>query len=352
MKSQRIRKGVRRLRAYTPGEQWRVPGLVKLNTNENPYPPSPRVARACRELDAACLRRYPDPACAALRARLARLHGVAPDRIFVGNGSDEILALASRAFVEDDGSIGYFNPSYSLYPVLAAIRQVEARPVELGPAFEWRMPRAYRCSLFYMANPNAPTSVRYPHDTVARFCRDVPGVVLIDEAYVDFAREHCMDLARRLPNVLVMRTLSKSFSLAGLRVGYAVGARPLIAALFKLKDSYNVDAVAQRLALAALSDPGWMRRNTAKIRATRARLTRLLAERGASVLPSETNFLWLRPPRPGAREWYRRLRARRILVRYFPGRRTGRYLRVSVGTDAEVDALVAAMDSILSGSRT
>lgn len=338
-----IRRAVQAMTGYVPGEQPRRRGLIKLNTNENPYPPSPRVRQALRRVDLDALRRYPDPVSIQLRRRIARIHRCGTDQVFVGNGSDEILALCTRAFVEDDGCVGFFDPSYSLYGVLAQIRGVGSSPVPLGDRFEWRTPPTNgRDRLFFLTCPNAPTGIQYPKDKVARFCRGYRGVVVIDEAYVDFARWHCMDLALNLPNVLVMRTFSKSYSLAGLRVGYAVGARPLVEALFKIKDSYNLDAAAQRLALAALSDRGHMRRNAARIRASRERLARALRDLEFTVYPSETNFLWVRPPRVSAARLFRGLRERRILTRYFPGPRTGDHLRITVGTDAEVAALIRA----------
>jgi histidinol-phosphate aminotransferase len=340
-----IARHVAALAAYTPGEQPRESGIIKLNTNENPYPPSPRVAAALAAFDLARLRLYPDPMCRKLRESIAVLHGCSVDNIFVGNGSDEILALTTRAFVENDGSIGWFVPSYSLYPVLAEIRDVAARPVELAPGFAWAMPAGYRASLFLMTNPNAPTSLLFEKRQVAAFCRAFPGVVLIDEAYVDFSREHAMDLATAADNTntLVMRTLSKAYSLAGLRLGYTVGPAPLIAALYKIKDSYNVDMLAQLIAQAALEDPAHMRAHAARIRQTRARLTSALRGRGYGVLDSETNFVFARPPDGRAAELLAQLRRNRILVRHFPGPRTGEYLRITVGTDAEIDALLAAL---------
>jgi histidinol-phosphate aminotransferase len=333
---------------YTPGEQPAEPGIVKLNTNENPYPPSPRVAEALREFSAERLRLYPDPLCRTLRGAIAAEFGCDPAAVFAGNGSDEILALCTRAFVEDAGAVGYFDPSYSLYPVLADIRCAAKKPVELGPDFEWRMPTGCTASLFFLANPNAPTSVLYPRSEVESFCRDFDGVVLIDEAYVDFSSSHCMDLALRLENVLVMRTLSKSYSLAGLRVGYVVGAPPLIEALFKIKDSYNLSRLAQEIALAAVKDQPALRANVKKVIRTRGRLAAELAGLGFEVFPSATNFLWVKPPRLPARVLYQRLSARKILVRYFAGSRTGAYLRITVGADAQAAALLAALREILS----
>jgi len=344
--TQYIRKAIQQMTGYVPGEQPKKPGVVKLNTNENPYPPSPRVQAALERMQAECLQLYPDPLCSRLREALAKLHGCKPAAVFVGNGSDEILALCTRAFVEDNGRIGYFVPSYSLYPVLAAIRGVAQNPVELGPDFEWRMPSSSACSLFFLTNPNAPTGILYPRRLVRAFCERFRGVVVLDEAYADFARENCMELALKRKNVLVVRSLSKSYSLAGLRVGYAVGDPRLIEALFKVKDSYNVDAISQTLALAAVSDQEHMAANVRRIRATRRRLSRGLQAMGYVVYPSDTNFVWVKPPSIPARVVFEKLRRVDILVRYFPGPRTGDYLRITVGTDAATDALLFALKAL------
>jgi histidinol-phosphate aminotransferase len=337
-----IKKTVKAMQGYAPGEQPTDPQVIKLNTNESPYPPSPAVRAALQNLKVDTLRLYPDPVSLELRRKIAALHGGAPDNVFVGNGSDETLALCSRAFVEDDGAIGYFDPSYSLYPVLAQIRAVAARPVALGPDFAWTMPADYRASLFFLTTPNAPTGVQYPKAAIRAFCARFPGVVVLDEAYVDFAREHCMDLALECANVLVLRTLSKSYALAGLRLGYVVGAAPLIEALFKIKDSYNVDRITQAAALAALSDQAHMQALVARIKTTRRRTVTELEQMGFRVFPSETNFLWVKPPRISAAELYRRLREQNILVRYFTGPRTQDYLRITIGTDEQMQALVNA----------
>lgn len=348
--SARIRASVRALEAYTPGEQPRDPGLLKLNTNENPYPPSPRAVEALRAFDANRLRLYPDPVCAELRAAIGRLHGCEPGRVFVGNGSDEVLTLCVRAYVEPDGAVGFFDPSYSLYPVLAAAADVATRPVALADDFGWAMPPDYRASLFFLTRPNAPTGVAYPRETVEAFCARFPGVVVIDEAYVDFAPDSMMDLALKLKNTLVLRTLSKSFALAGLRVGYAVGDPELIGALYKLKDSYNVDALAQAIARAAIEDAGYMRAQAARITATRARVAEALGARGFVVTPSAANFLWVLPPAPGAEAWFAALRARKTLVRYFPGPRTGAHLRVTIGSEAEMERFLDDVDAIAKGA--
>ena len=337
-----IKKSVQAMQGYTPGEQPTNPQVIKLNTNESPYPPSPAVREALQSLKVETLRLYPDPVNLTLRRKITALHGGAPENVFVGNGSDETLALCSRAFVEDDGAIGYFEPSYSLYPVLAQIRAVTAHPVELGPDFVWTMPKDYQASLFFMTTPNAPTGIQYPKTEIRAFCARFPGVVLLDEAYVDFARENCMDLALECANVLVLRTLSKSYGLAGLRLGYVVGAAPLIEALFKIKDSYNVDRITQAAALAALSDQAHMQTLVERIKTTRRRTSADLENMGFRVFPSETNFLWVKPPRISAADLYRRLREQNILVRYFSGDRTQDYLRITIGTDEQMQALLNA----------
>ena len=341
-----VRPSVQELEAYTPGEQPQVAGLIKLNTNENPYPPSPAVGRALREFAADSLRLYPDPMCAALRARLATQDGVGPENVFVGNGSDEVLRLAMRAFTRPGGAAAAFEPSYSLYPVLAAAEEVGYRTVPLAEDFGWTEPPAdLDASLFFLANPNAPTGVFYPLPAIEAFCRRFPGVVLVDEAYVDFSGgRNALELAKKLPNVLVARTMSKSFSFAGLRIGWTIGSADLIGALYKLKDSYNVDRLAQALALAALGDGPWMEANARKIVATRERTAAELLKRGFRVVPSASNFLFVEPPagRSAAR-LFADLRENKILVRYFPGGRTENFLRVSIGTDAQMDAFFAAL---------
>ncbi len=343
-----IRRAVAVLEGYTPGEQPQVPGLVKLNTNENPYPPSPRIAGVLQHFPAESLRLYPDPMAVKLREAIARKHGCALANVFAGNGSDEVLALCTRAFVGPTGTIGFFEPSYSLYPVLTAIQDVAQKPVRLNADFSWRMEPGYAANLFFLANPNAPTGIQYPRETVRAFCQEFPGVVLVDEAYADFAEYDCADLALALPNVLVARTLSKSSSLAGLRLGYALGAVPLIEALYKIKDSYNLDRLTQEIGRAAIEDGDHLRRNADQIKATRARTTAALTQLGFVVLPSAANFLFVKPPRLSAAEVFAALRARKILVRYFPGDLTGAYLRVTIGTDPEMDQFLAALREILS----
>ena len=335
----RIARHVRKLEEYVPGEQPRAKSVVKLNTNENPYPPSPKCRAALHAFDCARLRRYPDPNCSELCAEIARLNGTTPERVFVGNGSDEILALAAKCFVEDDESIGSLDPSYSLYKTLAAIRNVKWTGLDVTAS----------TSLFLLTNPNAPTGEFREPSEIAAFAKKFRGVVIVDEAYGDFARANCMSLATAEANrnLIAMRTFSKSYSLAGLRVGYCVGPRDLIRAMYKVKDSYNVDALAQTVALAAIRDQDWMRKNAAKVIRSRTRLSAALEKRGWDVLPSEANFVFARPPAPAkAADIFARLRERNIFVRYFPGPKTGDRLRVTVGTEPEMKTLLKALDEL------
>lgn len=345
--SKLIRKNVYEMSGYVPGEQPADPGILKLNTNENPYSPSPRVGEAFERCNVADLRRYPDPQCSELRETIAQVHGVEPAMVFVGNGSDEVLSLIIRAFVENDGSVGFFDPSYSLYPVLAQAAGVSMRPVALGDDFEWKMPDGYEASVFFMTCPNAPTGIAYAQETVADFCRNFKGVVVIDEAYADFSESNALALTGELGNVLVCRTLSKSYSLAGLRVGYAIGHPVLIDALFRIKDSYNIGYLSQKLAVAALNDQAYMLRHAGFIRETRERVARELYMMGFAVTPSQANFLWVCHERVSARELFSRLREQKVLVRYFPGERTGRHLRITIGTDADMDRFLLEMRNAL-----
>lgn len=348
----RIARSVAALTPYVPGEQPKSRQVVKLNTNENPYLPSPQVEKVLKSFNLDNLRRYPDPVFAEFREKAAETYGTVPARVFAGNGSDEVLTLAARAFVDDGECIGSFDPSYSLYRTLAAIRDVPFVPSPLNGDFTWAAPvvksAAGDVALFLLTNPNAPTSIRYPRERVAEFAATFPGVVLVDEAYADFADESCVPLATAPDNrnVVVMRTLSKSYSLAGLRFGFCIGPEDLVEALYKVKDSYNCDAVAQAVATAALSDGQWMKRNVAKVVRTREETAAALRARGWDVPPSQSNFLFARPAHRPAAELFEALRARNVYVRYFPGPRTGDRLRITVGTDADMATLLSILEEI------
>ena len=343
----RITKSVQKLEAYVPGEQPKSPNVVKLNTNENAYPPSPACAEVLKGFDLDRLRRYPDPNFSALRAAIAKQCRTVPERVFVGNGSDEILAVAAKAFVENDEKIGSLDPSYSLYKTLAAIRDVEwsGTPVS-APGARHAAPGT---SLLLWTNPHAPTGVLTPKEEIAAFAKTFKGVVIVDEAYADFARWNCLELATAKDNrnVIVMRTFSKSYSLAGLRVGYCIGPEDLVEALYKVKDSYNVDAIAQAVALAAYQDRTYHRKTVAAVVKTRKAFSKALAKRGWDVLPSDSNFVFAKPPAPArAADLFAALKKREIFVRYFPGPLTGDRLRITIGTDEQMATLLAALDEM------
>ena len=345
-----IRKSVRAMSGYVPGEQPKNDDIVKLNTNENPYLPSADVQDILSMVDIAALSRYPDPVCGELRKVIAELHGCGVENVFVGNGSDEVLALCIRAFVEREGSVGYFEPSYSLYPILADIEDVEKKPVALNIGFGWQMPEDYSASLFFMANPNAPTSLQYSKTDVESFATGFDGVVLVDEAYADFAKENCMDLALANDNVLVARTLSKSYSLAGIRMGYCVGSADLIGALHKIKDSYNVNYLTQEIARVAILDQDTMKANVQAIVETRKLVADKLSELGFGVCDSQANFLWVKPLGLRPKALFEELRKKNILVRYFENdERTKDYLRVTIGTAPEMFQFMDAVEEILNG---
>lgn len=343
-----IRKSVQAMDGYVPGEQPQEEGVVKLNTNENPWLCSPEVHDILREIDVVELAKYPDPLCTAVRTVIAEKHEVGIGNVFAGNGSDEVLALCIRAFAErDGGSVGSFDPSYSLYPVLAKIEDIELRLVELDDQFGWQMPDGYEASVFFLANPNAPTGMLFPKEKIESFVKDFSGVVVIDEAYVDFSSEDCMELAVKYDNVLVARTLSKSYALAGIRFGYCVGNKELISALYKIKDSYNLNTLTQEIARVALLDESTMDAITSAVKNSRAIMTNELAELGFSICPSEANFLWGKPPEPGAQKIFKELKKHNVFVRWFDGERTKDYLRITVGTDAQTMRLIAALEEIL-----
>jgi histidinol-phosphate aminotransferase len=361
-----VRPLVRRLHAYVPGEQPKVLGLVKLNTNENPYPPSPRVLRAVRAAVDGRLRLYPSPTAERLREKLARLHGCRPENIIVGNGSDELLALAVRCFVEARSAergvrnnsrsvVQYFTPSYSLYPVLADIHGAVKSAVPLKQDFglpsiaELKRDKLwdFGTALTFVTTPNAPSGRGYSTRELDVLCKALQGVVVLDEAYVDFADENAMSLALKCPHVLVARTFSKAYSLCFQRVGYFVGHPEVVAALHKIRDSYNVNGLGQIAAEATLDNLIYYRANFRQIIATREKLSGELTALGFQVFPSQTNFILAKPPRFAANQWLEKLRKRKILIRWFDAPEVKDYLRITIGMRAEADALVKAVKAIL-----
>lgn len=343
-----VRRQVERMSGYVPGEQPKVAGLIKLNTNENPYPPSPKVLEALRGAIDGKLRLYPDPTSAGLRTKLGKIHGFDADEIVIGNGCDDILNLCVRAFCGECEKLAYFWPSYSLYPVLANIQGATQVELPLDESFQITahpsmLAKLSGVKLVFITQPNAPSGVWLQRVELQRVIEETEGVVVIDEAYVDFAAEGCLDFVREYDNVIVARTFSKAFSFAGMRVGWAAGSRELIGALNKVKDSYNVSRLSQLGAEATLDEWDYFQGNVKKICATRERTVLALAKLGFFVYSSQTNFVFARPPTPvTAKQWFDGLRARNILVRWWDADRIRDFARVTIGTDGEMDKFLAA----------
>ncbi len=344
------------LEPYTPGEQPKIQDLIKLNTNENPYPPAPGVAAAVADA-AGALRRYSDLNCTALKEALAARCGVGPQNILCGNGSDENLMLAIRAFCDAHRPLAFADVTYGFYPVWCELFGIPRHVLPLGEDFSLD-PAAY-CGLgetVVIANPNAPTGRWLPPSALEPVLQTNPDTVLIvDEAYIDFcdappAQASCVPLTKRYPNLLVVQTFSKSRSMAGARLGFCVGDAALIADLERVKYSmnpYNVNSLTQAAGVAALADGGYFAKTTAAVRETRARTAAMLEALGFTVLPSQANFLFAKTPKMGGGELYEALRARRILVRHFDAPRTRDWLRITVGTPEEMRSLEAALRAIL-----
>jgi histidinol-phosphate aminotransferase len=342
-----VRSTVRAMDGYTPGEQPGVSArVVKLNTNENPYAPSPKVIAAIRDVEGETLRRYPNPNADLFRHAAAKLHGVTSDMIIAGNGSDDILTLATRTFVPPGGLIAYPDPTYSLYPVLAQLQDAKSIGVPWGEGYSLPIEAlvATKANAIYLANPNAPTGTLAPAAKVAELAAAFDGALLVDEAYADFADENCLDLVETYPNVVISRSLSKAYSLAGLRFGYAIAQPEVIFELMKAKDSYNTDAISVLAATAAIEDQAYARQTWENIRAERKKLTAELAHLGWTVEPSQANFLWAAPPDGRGREAYLGLKHQGILVRFFE--KLPDHIRITVGQSHENNALIAGIRAL------
>lgn len=336
---------------YVPGEQPQDGRTVKLNTNENPYPPSPAVAEAIEAALRRGLQKYPSPMADGFRRSAAEVLGVDPSWIMAGNGSDDILTIVTRALVGQGQRLRLPYPSYILYRTLAEIQGAGYEEVHFRR--DWSLPEAFGQAdeplrLVFLANPNSPSGTTVPPEEVLALAERLPCPLLVDEAYADFAETNCLSLVARCEKILVSRTLSKSYALAGLRFGYVVAQPQVIEQLVKVKDSYNCDALSIAGAAAALADRDWLADNGAKIRATRRRLTEGMRALGFDAVESQANFTWNTHPGLPVKPIYEALKAQRILVRYmnYPGWGDG--LRISVGTDAEVDACLAAVERIVS----
>lgn len=345
-----FRAEIRQMQAYIPGEQPRGGKFIKLNTNENPYPPSAKVVAAIQAAATARLERYPDPLGTAFRTRAAEVLGVEPDWILCGNGSDDILTIVTRAFVGTGDQLRLPYPSYILYRTLAQLQGASWEEVHFNSDFSLGAPFGQpgeRLRLVFLPNPNSPSGTVLTPAEIARLADTLECPLLIDEAYVDFADAHCIELVKQNPRIMISRTLSKSYALAGLRFGFLIAQPQLIAMLRKVKDSYNCDALSLAGATAAIDDQHWLVDNRAKIIATRNSMRTRLRDLGFTVTDSHANFLWCtRSDRP-VQPLFERLKQDKVLVRYmnYPGWGDG--LRISVGSDDQADACLAYLKSYL-----
>lgn len=343
---------VRELKPYVPGEQPRIAELVKLNTNENPYGPSPKALAAIAGEASDSLRLYPDPEASALRETLARYHGVRPEQVFVGNGSDEVLAHAFAALLKHDRPLLFPDITYSFYPVYCRLFGIAFETIALDENFAIQ-PRDYErpAGAIILPNPNAPTGVALARGEIEALLKAQPDIpVVIDEAYVDFGAQTAIPLIAEHPNLLVVQTMSKSRALAGLRVGYAIGDATLIEALVRVKDSFNsypLARTAQAGAIASVEDEAYFQDRTAAVIASRQRMTAELSRLGFEILPSAANFVFARHPDHAGAALAQALRERAVLVRHFAAPRISDHLRITVGTDAQIDRLIGALAEIL-----
>ncbi len=342
---------VHSLSPYVPGEQPKQDGLVKLNTNENPYPPSPRVLAAIAAATDR-LRLYPDPRASALREAIAARYDVAPEQVFVGNGSDEVLAHTFQALLKHDAPLLFADITYSFYPVYCRLYGIRYEEVPLDAAMRVQIADYRRpCSAILLSNPNAPTGIALPRTAIEALVTEHPDqLVVIDEAYVDFGAESSVPLVARHDNLLVVQTFSKSRALAGLRVGFAIGQPPLIEALERVKDSFNsypLDCLAIAGAIAAIKDEAWFQETRERIIANRETLVRGLSELGFEVLSSQANFVFARHRSRGGAGLAAELRQRGILVRHFQKPRIEDFLRITVGTEDQCSHLIAVARSLI-----
>jgi histidinol-phosphate aminotransferase len=341
-----FRPNIDAMSGYVPGEQPQTGKFIKLNTNENPYPPSPAVGQAIKAALERGLERYPDPLATGFRRRAAEVLGVDPDWILCGNGSDEILTIATRAFVGQDELLRLPYPSYVLYKTLAQIQGARSEEVRFGP--DWSLADTFaaagdRLKLAFLPNPNSPSGTMLSSQRILELADRLPCPLLVDEAYADFATDNCLHLVAQNEKIMVSRTLSKSYGLAGLRFGYLVAQPHVIQGLRKIKDSYNCDTLSIAAATAAVDDQIWLGETRAKILATRDRLTAGMLALGFQSVPSQANFVWSPHPTVPVKPLYEHLKANRVLVRYMDYAGWGDGLRISVGSDQQIDACLAIL---------
>ncbi len=348
--SEWFRDDIHRMNPYIPGEQPQAGKFIKLNTNENPYPPSSKVVEAIAQAARTRLERYPDPLATSFRIRAAEVLNVTPDHILCGNGSDDILTIVTRAFVGPGDLLRLPYPSYILYRTLAQLQGAQWEEVPFNDRFELTPgfgQASQRLKLVFLPNPNSPSGTLLSPDEIERLADSLPCPLLVDEAYADFAGTHCIELVKKNPKIMVSRTLSKSYALAGLRFGFLVAHPDVIATLRKVKDSYNCDALSIAGATAAIDDQAWLHDNVAKVKATRAKMTSSARQMGFDVVDSHANFIWCTNKEQSLKRLYESLKERRVLVRYMNYPNWGDGLRISVGTDEQTEAALQMLQELL-----
>ncbi len=345
-----FRKNIHEMSGYIPGEQPPLGSkIIKLNSNENAYLPSQKALKVLQEIDGEMLRRYPDPTAKQFRIVASQVLGVPDDWIVVGNGSDDLLNLIIRAVGEPGKQVVCPSPTYVLYRTLTEIQDAEF--IEVPYPDDYQLPVdlliAAQGAVTFVASPNSPSGTAISVADLERLAKGLSGILVIDEAYVDFAENNALELTKKYENVIVLRTLSKGYSLAGLRLGFGIANPALIAELNKIKDSYNVDALAYLVGAAAIADQNHKTANAEKIKASRSKLALSLKELGFEIWPSQTNFLLVRPPNGDAERIYQRLKVEGILIRYFNQPRLADKLRITVGTEEQNQILVKTLRVIL-----
>jgi histidinol-phosphate aminotransferase len=343
-----FRPEIEQMAGYVPGEQPQGGKFIKLNTNENPYPASSSVSRAIAAVLEHGLAKYPDPLATAFRRRAGEVLGVDPDWILCGNGSDDILTILTRALVGSGECLRLPYPSYILYKTLAQLQGARAEEVRFNP--DWTLADDFAAAsknlkLAFLPNPNSPSGTVLPPERILEIAERLPCPLLVDEAYADFAQQNCLSLVAQNEKIMVSRTLSKSYALAGLRFGYLVAQPQMIEQFTKVKDSYNADALSIAGATAAIDDQAWLRDNVAKVKQTRTRLSAGMRALGFATVESQANFVWNPHPTIPLKPLYEHLKANQILVRYMDYAGWGDGLRISVGTDEQIDACLAVLKS-------
>ena len=344
-----FRDNIERMSGYIPGEQPKDGIYIKLNTNENPYPPSPKVLHAIKEAVNDSIRLYPDPIATAARIKIAETLDTKPEWVMAGNGSDDLLSIIIRSFAGPGDKVVFPYPSYMLYKTLAELQDGNACAVEFNEDYSLSDDFIVAdAKVTFIANPNSPSGTMIPHSKISKIASAIDGVLVVDEAYADFAEDNCLSLVKEHDNILILRTLSKSYSLAGIRLGFCIAQESLIQGMMKVKDSYNVDRLSIAAVVAALDDQKSMRAHVEKIKDTRHYLTKALQDMGFFVYPSQTNFVLARCMKGvSAHHLYQTLKSRKILVRYFNLRRLDDCLRITIGTREEIDTLLKNLKELV-----